>query len=172
MRLKLLCALATISLSFNITAAQTCYDGADTTTPTDRFTINTDGTVSDTETGLMWQRCSYGQIYNTETQLCEGSTPSLTWQEALRGAKNDTTADYDDWQMPNIKELASILEHSCTEPSINEDIFLGTKLQNYWSNTSGVSTMSSAWVYQFDSGLNSLHAKTSNVYLRLVRYEE
>ena len=172
MRLKLLYALATISLSFNIAAAQTCYDGADTTTPTDRFTINADGTVSDSETGLMWQRCSYGQTYNTETQLCEGSTPSLTWQEALRGAKNDTTADYDDWQMPNIKELASILEHSCTEPSINEDVFLGTKLQNYWSNTSGVSTMSSAWVYQFDSGLNSLHAKTSNVYLRLVRYEE
>ena len=172
MKFKLLYALATISLSFNIAAAQTCYDGVDTTTPTDRFTINADGTVSDSETGLMWQRCSYGQTYNTETQLCEGSTPSLTWQEALRGAKNDTTADYDDWQMPNIKELASILEHSCTEPSINEDVFLGTKLQNYWSNTSGVSTMSSAWVYQFDSGLNSLHAKTSNVYLRLVRYEE
>lgn len=172
MKLKLLYALATISLSFNIAASQTCYDGAGTTTPTDRFTINADGTVSDSETGLMWQRCSYGQTYNTETQLCEGSTPSLTWQEALRGAKNDTTADYDDWQMPNIKELASILEHSCTEPSINEDVFLGTKLQNYWSNTSGVSTMSSAWVYQFDSGLNSLHAKTSNVYLRLVRYEE
>ena len=105
MRFKLLYALATISLSFNIAAAQTCYDGADTTTPTDRFTINADGTVSDSETGLMWQRCSYGQTYNTETQLCEGSTPSLTWQEALRGAKNDTTADYDDWQMPNIKEI-------------------------------------------------------------------
>lgn len=172
MKFKLLYALATISLSFNIAAEQTCYSGAGTTTATARFTINTDGTVSDSETGLMWQRCSYGQTYNTETQLCEGSTPSLTWQEALRGAKNDTTADYDDWQMPNIKELASILEHSCTEPSINEDVFLGTKLQNYWSNTSGVSTMSSAWVYQFDSGLNSLHAKTSNVYLRLVRYEE
>ena len=172
MKLKLLYALATIGLSFNLFAAQTCYDSVDVTTPTERFTIRGDGTVSDTETGLMWQRCSYGQTYNVETQLCEGSTPSLTWQEALRGAKNDTTANHDDWQMPNIKELASILEHNCTEPSINENVFLGTELQNYWSNTSGVSTMSSAWVYQFDSGLNSLHAKTSNVYLRLVRYEK
>lgn len=172
MKLKLLYVLAATALSFNVVAEQTCYAGADTTTATDRFTINTDGTVSDSDTGLMWQRCSYSQTYNAENELCEGSTPSITWQEALRGAKNDTTADYDDWQVPNIKELASILEHSCTEPSINEEVFLGTELQNYWSNTSGVSTMSSAWVYQFDSGLNSLHAKTSNVYLRLVRYEK
>tara|TARA_B100001059_G_scaffold147744_1_gene147699 strand:- start:244 stop:606 length:363 start_codon:yes stop_codon:yes gene_type:complete len=120
----------------------------------------------------MWQRCSYSQTYNTETLQCEGSTPAVTWQEALRGATNDTTANYDDWQVPNIKELASILEHSCTEPSINEVVFLGTKSQNYWSSTSGVSSMSSAWVYQFDSGLNSLRPKTSDVYLRLVRYEK
>ncbi|MBH0057258.1 DUF1566 domain-containing protein [Pseudoalteromonas sp. SWXJZ94C] len=172
MKFKLLLTIAAMGFSFNVAAEQTCYAGADTTTPTDQFTINTDGTVSDSETGLMWQRCSYGQVYNSETSACDGSTPSLTWQEALRGALNDTTADYDDWQVPNIKELASILEHSCTEPSINENVFFGTKLQNYWSNTSGVSNMSSAWVYQFDSGLNSLHAKTSSVYLRLMRYEK
>ncbi|WP_276755683.1 DUF1566 domain-containing protein [Pseudoalteromonas marina] len=171
MKLKLLNTFIVFGFSFNV-AAQTCYGGADTTTPTDRFTVNADGTVSDTETGLMWQRCSYSQTYNTETLLCEGSTPAVTWQEALRGATNDTTANYDDWQVPNIKELASILEHSCTGPSINEVVFLGTKSQNYWSSTSGVSSMSSAWVYQFDSGLNSLHLKTSNVHLRLVRYEK
>jgi len=55
---------------------------------------------------------------------------------------------------------------------IDADIFLATQSQNYWSNTSGISNINSAWVYQFSSGLNSLHAKTSNVYLRLVRYEK
>lgn len=172
MRLKLFYLCVPLVISFNIFAEQTCYTEVDETSPTDRFTINTDGTVSDSKTGLMWQRCSYAQTYNKDTALCEDSTPAVNWQEALLAAKNDTTAGYDDWQVPNIKELASILEHRCTEPSINEEVFLGTKLQNYWSNTSGVSTMSSAWVYQFDSGLNSLHAKTSNVYLRLVRYEK
>lgn len=165
-------ALTIMALSFNLAAEQTCYSSTDTTTPTDRFVINTDGTVSDPQTGLMWQRCSYGQVYNAQTNNCDGSTPSLTWQEALKVAVKDATAKHDDWQVPNIKELASILEHSCTEPSINETVFFGTKLQNYWSSTSGVSNMSSAWVYQFDSGLNSLHAKTSDVYLRLVRYEK
>ncbi|MBQ4833962.1 DUF1566 domain-containing protein [Pseudoalteromonas sp. MMG010] len=153
-------------------AAQTCYDSVDETSLTARFTINADGTVSDTQTGLMWQVCSYGQSYDSDTNTCTGSAQQLTWQEALRGAQNDDTASYDDWQVPNIKELATILEHSCTDPSINESVFFDTESQNYWSNTSGVTTTGSAWVYQFDSGLNSLHDKTSNVYLRLVRYEE
>ena len=60
MKLKLLNTFIVFGFSFNV-AAQTCYGGADTTTPTDRFTVNADGTVSDTETGLMWQRCSYSQ---------------------------------------------------------------------------------------------------------------
>lgn len=171
MKLKLI-FLATVLGSNFSTLAQTCYSSVDITTPTERFIVSNEGTVSDTKTGLMWQRCSYSQTYNTQTELCEGSTPPLTWQEALRAAENDKTANYTDWQVPNIKELASILEHSCTGPSINEVVFLGTKLQNYWSNTSGVTNANSAWVYQFDSGLNSLHAKTSDVYLRLVRYNK
>lgn len=169
MKTLLFFTLTAASLSFNI-AAQTCYDSFDSTTPTERFTDNGDGTISDAQTGLMWQRCSYNQVYNSDTQLCDNDTQPLDWQSALIGAKEDNTAGYKDWQVPNIKELATILEHRCISPSINESVFFGTKSQNYWSSTSGISSMSSAWVYQFDSGLNSLHAKTSKVYLRLVRY--
>lgn len=50
--------------------------------------------------------------------------------------------------------------------------FLDTQLNNYWSSTSGVSRADLAWVYQFDKGLNSLHAKTSDMFLRFVRYEK
>lgn len=153
-------------------AAQQCYDEVAMTDDTDRFMPNTDGTVSDTRTGLMWQRCNYGQVYNRETNSCDGETQRLNWQASLKGALNDTTAGYNDWHVPSIKELASIVKHSCTDPSIDSEFFLATQSQNYWSNTSGISNMSAAWVYQFSSGLNSLHAKTSNVYLRLVRYEK
>ena len=153
-------------------AAQQCYPEVGTTDDTERFVTNVDGTVSDIKTGLMWQRCNYGQVYNGQTNSCDGETQPLNWQASLKGAFNDTTAGYNDWQVPNIKELASIVDHRCVEPSIDESVFLATKSQNYWSNTSGINNMSSAWVYQFASGLNSLHAKTSNVYLRLVRYEK
>jgi len=153
-------------------AAQQCYQEVATSDDTDRFVINIDGTVSDTKTGLMWQRCNYGQVYNSETNRCDGDTQPLNWHASIKGAFNDTSAGYNYWQVPSIKELASIVDHRCTEPSINVGVFLATQSQNYWSNTSGISNMNSAWVYQFASGLNSLHAKTSNVYLRLVRYEK
>ncbi len=171
--MKLIKVFTIFALGFSSSlAAQQCYQEVATSDDTDRFVINIDGTVSDSKTGLMWQRCNYGQVYNSETNRCDGDTQPLKWQASLQGAFNDTTADYNDWQVPSIKELASIVDHRCTEPSINAGIFLATQSQNYWSNTSGISNMNSAWVYQFASGLNSLHAKTSNVYLRLVRYEK
>lgn len=171
MKLITVSIVLALGLSFSV-AAQQCFDEVGVVDNEDRFVVNTDGTVSDTQTGLMWQRCNYGQVYNSGTALCDGQAQPINWQASLKGALNDTTANYTDWQVPNIKELASIVDHRCSEPSINSDIFLSTKSQNYWSNTSGVNNMNSAWVYQFASGLNSLHAKTSSVYLRLVRYEK
>ncbi|MCO6355704.1 DUF1566 domain-containing protein [Pseudoalteromonas shioyasakiensis] len=171
-KLPLITVITGIALQSGFAAAQVCYSAVNETTPDSRFVINEDGTVSDSETGLMWQRCTFGQSYDSDTDTCEGTSQQLTWGEALRGAENATFADYTDWHVPNVKELASILEHSCVQPSINENAFLSTKLQNYWSSTSGISRTDLAWVYQFDKGINSLHAKTSDVYLRLVRYEK
>lgn len=153
-------------------AVQTCYEGVTQTTATARFTMHTDGTVSDNITGLMWQTCSYGQSYDLTTNSCLNSIVKVNWQEALRAAVNDRTGAYKDWQVPNNKELASILEHSCVTPSINETVFLGNLSENYWTSTSGIGDKTSAWVYTFDRGLNSLHDKESFVYLRLVRYEK
>ena len=39
---------------------------------------------------------------------CEGTSQQLSWGEALRGAKMSDYAQYSDWHVPNIKELASI----------------------------------------------------------------
>ena len=151
--------------------AQTCYSLTQST-PFERFEINLDGTVIDTHTGLMWQRCSYGQVFNADTQTCTGSAQQLTWQQALQSAKTDTFAEYDDWHIPNAKELASIVEHTCVEPSINELAFLNTSNDNYWSSTSAITPADHAWVYEFYSGKNSLHDKTTDVFVRLVRYQQ
>ncbi len=151
--------------------AQICYsERLPSTTPSERFIINTDGTVEDIQTGLMWQSCNYGQSYNSETALCEGNSQQLTWQEALLGAAGSTLADYDDWQIPTVKELSSIVERQCVDPALNTQVFKGHVNQNYWTSTSSIDVPDHAWVYAFYSGKNSLQRKTSDVYLRLVRY--
>jgi len=47
-------------------------------------------------------------------------------------------ADYDDWRMPNIKELQSIVHYSGVYPAIDGDFFNITDTGSYfWSSTSG-----------------------------------
>ncbi|GAP74076.1 MULTISPECIES: DUF1566 domain-containing protein [Pseudoalteromonas] len=158
-------------VSTSLWAEQRCYN-LQASTPAERFVINTDGTITDNATGLMWQRCSYGQQFDAELQSCSGAAQQLSWQQALQSATNDEFAGFDDWHLPNSKELASIVEHRCVEPSLNLDLFLDASNDNYWSSTSAVTPADHAWVYEFYSGKNSLHAKSSDVFVRLVRYQQ
>jgi hypothetical protein len=62
------------------------------------FIDNGDGTISDAATGLMWQQGD--------------SEAGLNWQEALAYAEGLTLGGYDDWRLPNAKELQSIVDYS------------------------------------------------------------
>jgi hypothetical protein len=106
---------------------------------------NGDGTVTDLNTGLMWQRDPGEQV---------------TYQQAISGASSLNLAGYDDWRLPTIKELYSLILFSGTDPSgpevtnpvpfIDTDYFdfeygdtgAGDRLidAQYWSSTQYVST--------------------------------
>lgn len=64
---------------------------------------NGDGTVTDLVTGLMWQQ-----------KLFAGK---LTFNEAVAGADTFSLAGYNDWRLPTIKELYSLILFSGTDPS-------------------------------------------------------
>lgn len=74
-----------------------------------RFEDNDDGTVTDLNTGLIWQ----------QTPLSE----KLTWDEAMAGAEDFELAGYDDWRLPTIKELYSLIDFSGQDVSnvMNDD---------------------------------------------------
>lgn len=61
------------------------------------FIDNNDGTITDLSTGLMWQTAD--------------SLTGLNWENALFYAEELSLADYDDWRLPNIKELQSIVDY-------------------------------------------------------------
>ncbi len=60
-----------------------------------RLRDNGDGTVSDLQTGLIWQRRPAGP---------------MTWDEAVRHAAGLVVAGADDWRLPSIKELTSLAD--------------------------------------------------------------
>ena len=149
----------------------------------DRYTDNGDGTISDARTGLMWMQCSYGQTYdggdtNSDGIICEGSPTFGSWQQAFAwAADSNANVDYgyNDWRLPNIKELGSIVDFGSAIPAINQSIFPNTSTGSYWTSTpskaldvdSNDDTQSaSIWFHTGDHGLDK---RTANLYLRLVR---
>jgi len=62
------------------------------------FADQGDGTVIDSNTGLMWQQAD--------------SVTGLNWEDALAYAEGLTLAGHDDWRLPNAKELQTILDYT------------------------------------------------------------
>lgn len=144
--------ITSVLLSLSVqkfTLAQQCNTTILAVTPDSRYTLNGNGTATDKVTGLIWQRCNYGNSWDGNS--CIGSTLYYSWADALAYAENDSFADHSDWRLPNIKELASIVEESCFNPAINLTIFPNTTTQ-YWSSTPVGSAVSNALFINFSYG--------------------
>ncbi len=70
-----------------------------------RFTDNGDGTITDSATGLMWQQSDNGN--------------GLNWEDSLKYAENFELASFDDWRLPNAKELQSIIDYTRSVQTTN-----------------------------------------------------
>ncbi len=107
--------------------AQECRTDIDKTAPDSRYELLNDGKeVRDKKTGLIWQRCSLGQIWDGKT--CANSTTSHTWEQALK----ETKALGNGYRLPNIRELNSLVERSCRDTAINEKFFPRTSYSFYF----------------------------------------
>jgi len=115
---------------------------------------NSDGTVSDYETGLIWQQGEGGQ---------------KTWESALTYCEGLTLASKTDWRLPNFKELQSIVDYAKYNPAIDKTYFPGVVSSSYWSSTTRASLTSFAWHVYFGFGYVSYHNRTNNYYVRCVR---
>ena len=86
-----------------------------------RYVINSNGTVTDMVTQLMWQRCEVGTSganctrppFGSETATAE-SNFGLGWPAALKRAARSTFAGFTDWRVPNINELISLIDYEAS----------------------------------------------------------
>ncbi len=105
--------------------------------PTSRFQDGGDGTVTDTQSKLMWMRCAIGQSWSKGH--CIGRSTALTWADAEHAVNTVNKSGqffYSDWRLPQLPELASISERQCKNPRINLEVFPDTLADFFWSATS------------------------------------
>ena len=166
--------------------------------PKPQYTNNSNGTVTDKRTSLMWMRCSLGQIWTGST--CSGSAKEYTWNNA----KNLSTsfAGYDDWRTPSIVELNTLVycsngkqlkykkqgyytikhegSRGCSsntrggyqKPTINQTAFPNTPATGFWSSSPYADDSSDAWRLYFNDGDDKYNFRVNSYRVRLVRSGE
>lgn len=163
---KLIVIILAFLLS-DFTHAQNCPPGNPRVAPDIRYIIHNNFTVTDTVTGLMWKRCSEGQP--TNASCGPTGTTFYTWREAMNVASESTFAGFSDWRLPNAKELRSIVETGCFDPSINSTIFPNTPSSGYWTSTTHPGNVLDTFGVGFYSGSLRRVFKIGSGYVRLVR---
>lgn len=150
-----------------------------------RYLINNDGTVTDIQTKLTWQRCSVGQTWTGET--CAGKPASFKLDDAMQLAK-------DGWRLPTVDELDALIfcssgqrksserpngryvyatsgecQGAFARPTINQQTFPNTPAFWFWSSSPGADYSGSAWGVGFGDGIVFDFSKHNNNLVRLVR---
>ena len=98
------------------------------------FIQNTDGTVTHTPTGLIWQACSVGQTWDGYD--CTGTAKTYSFSDALK--ITSSFANQSDWRVPNIRELQTIVEYGTSKPATNGEIFPHTPVLIFWSKSEAI----------------------------------
>jgi hypothetical protein len=142
-----------------ISCAGTGQDGEIQAGATLSYTDNGNGTITDNNTGLVWEKKSDDDSIHDKDNF-------YTWDEAfafvtdLNAAK---FAGHNDWRVPNYKELISILnlENSfpAVSPAFNNNCVAGATVltgscmeSHYWSSTAFAISPDFAWGVEFGGG--------------------
>jgi hypothetical protein len=162
--------IATLLLMLSSTNYAACNSAITRTAPDSRYELlNSNTEVKDKQTGLIWQRCSLGQTWSGTSCTKSGAVIFYNWANALQTAKNMGGG----WRVPNIRELASLIEQACYSPSINDVFFPNTfTVAHYRSSSPRLNGSGWAWVVSFDSGSDITKRNYEYLPVRLVRSDQ
>ncbi len=119
--------------------------------PSTRYIDNGNNTITDKFTGLMWQKSP--------------STVKTTWEGAfayVNALNSANFAGYNDWRLPNIIELDSLVFYGNSFPAdyLNYRGFTNVQRWIYFTSTTYASLTNYCWVIDFTLGTMSGDKKT------------
>ena len=123
--------------------------------------IRENGMVGDRWTNLIWQD-DYSDNSN--------KVKYTKWSNAIEYCENLSLGGYDDWRLPNINELLSLINYFKANPPIEDATFQKIKSNYYWSSTTYARDTKKAWVVSFYLGNTNRFDKLGEAkYVRCVR---
>ena len=142
--------------------------------PNPRFTDNSDGTVTDNLTGLIWLKNAnaFGQ---------------KTWATALTDCSTLNSGEHGltdgsiegDWRLPHVEELHSLKDWRYYNPAVPNtagigqwtagDPFTGVQSSTYWSSTTFAASTTRAWYVSLYYGFVNIAVKGYTYYVWPVR---
>ncbi|TAG44758.1 MAG: DUF1566 domain-containing protein, partial [Betaproteobacteria bacterium] len=146
-----------------------CWDTSTPPKPTSQYNLlGPAGTVVDTATQLMWKQCVEGK---SGSGCATGTVSFIRWADANTAASGSTWAGYNDWRLPLISELQSLVASACfsPDPTINADAFPATPRSNVWSGSPDANYSSGAWGVDFGDGNAYSYNRSFAFQVRLVR---
>ncbi|SEM73887.1 Protein of unknown function [Syntrophus gentianae] len=103
------------------------------------YTDNGNGTVSDNNTGLTWQR--------------KDDSKTRTWADASTYCANLKLGNHDDWRLPSMDELMSIVDYAIPAPGPTiHSFFKNTKASEYWTTAYRSVNFNDGAVYYYSRG--------------------
>lgn len=130
-------------------ATATFGEDSDYTRYAPSFTDNGNGTITDNNSGLMWQKTDSGE---------------MTWDNARTGASTLNLAGYTDWRLPTAQEAFAILDHE-RNPALNPTYFVnnaGGTPGYFWTSDLFYGDNTKVWCTNAGGGLGP-HNKTATI---------
>ena len=131
--------------------------------------------VLDENTGLMWVR-SLSALDGTDGEGARGNVrldTVLHWQAAIDTAAALQYAGFDDWRLPTVNELDSILDFGRSEPALDRAAFPESDSRipspYFWTSTTYPDTPSSAYYVNVRDGHRHPWSKRTPFAVRPVR---
>lgn len=130
----------------NVSYTTTTGEDADYVVNPMSFTNNGNGTVTDNNTNLMWQKTDGGE---------------MTYEKAIQYCDTLTLGGYTDWRLPTAIELFSIQYFEANRPALNTTIFTSTTAEYWWSSEKQADKADVIWLANNGGGIGN-HAKTES----------
>ncbi len=157
-------------------SGSTCCDGSNescdgTRLPTGdgtnpgEFVVSSDGlTVTDTITGLVWQRGG------ADTRAaCTTDPLTCTQAQAEAYCAGLTLGSFSDWRLPATHEVETIVDLAQSAPATDRTAFSDTISSYYWTSSPYALSSGSAWELDFASGYSYSDAVGTLNSVRCVR---